>query len=74
MKSNEINIKKQEDIMWLYNEGFTLHEIGQVKLPQLKGSDGEYHTKISRQRVLQIIRKNEQSKVVKLTKKKENNE
>ena len=74
MKQNEINIKKQEDVMWLYNEGFTMHEIGQVKLPQLKGSDGKYHKKISRQRVEQIIRKNEQSKVVKLTKKKENNE
>jgi len=72
MKQNEINIKKHEDIMWLYNEGFTMHEIGQVKLPQLKGSDGKYHKKISRQRVEQIIRKNEQSKVVKLTKKKEN--
>ena len=72
MKQNEINIKKQEDVMWLYNEGFTMHEIGQVKLPQLKGSDGKYHKKISRQRVEQIIRKNEQSKVVKLTKKKEN--
>jgi len=76
MKQNEINIKKHEDIMWLRSEGFTLHEIGQVKLPQLKGSDGKYHKKISRERVRQIINycKNEQSKVVKLTKKKENNE
>jgi len=72
MKQNEINIKKQEDVMWLYNEGFTMHEIGQVKLPQLKGSDGKYHKKISRQRVEQIIRKNEESKLAKLTKKKEN--
>jgi len=70
MKQNEINIKKQEDVMWLYNEGFTMHEIGQVKLPQLKGSDGEYHTKISRQRCFQIIKQCEKKKVILLTKKK----
>jgi len=74
MKQNEINIKKHEDVMWLYNEGFTMHEIGQVKLPELKGSDGEYHTPISRERVRQIIRYCERRKVAQLTKRKENNE
>ena len=69
MKQNEINIKKQEDVMWLYNEGFTMHEIGQVKLPQLKGSDGEYHTKITRQRVKQII--DSYKEVSKLTRRKQ---